>query len=675
MFKFKNIFFVIILFTISLSIPNISFAVWTQQTDIGILRLRNYTYSPDGTSLISSANNGYPYISTDNGATWTQQTSVGALSLVYYTYSPDGTYLIATSNNDSYTYISTDNGATWTQQTSVGAIYLYDYTYSPDGTYLIATSDNDTYIYTSTDNGATWTQQTSVGAIYLYDYTYSPDGTSLIATSNNDSYTYISTDNGATWTQQTSVGALVLNDYTYSSDGTYLIATSGFDGYVYISINENPFIFENGSGIEGDPYQISTCLELQNINYVLSDGVTYPYLSESYYFKMMNDIDCSDTLNWNSGTGFESVGNATNKFIGNFDGDGYIVSDLYINRSAEDNIGLFGYIENSVIENVGLEDINITGYSYVGGLVGYSNYSHIENTYTTGSVTDTSSRSYVGGLVGSLNGSLFSIGTIVNSYSTCSVSGSSSVGGLVGIDNGDRIYNSFATGNVSLFDYVGGVVGRLFFDSEYTIDDVIFNSGWYESVDNLEFNDIKNINGVVTLDNQLSHHETELSSFYSSSHPIYNGTVYPWVYSGSPWIFHNNSLPDFNEGDEETEEEIPTRSIRSSGSSASTRYKNLLAMGNENEANKILEQFPNQINQNNNQLDKPVLNLIRTLRYGMSGDDVKELQKYLNTHGYESGLVDGKFGPKTRQAVIKFQIANSLVGDGIIGPLTRAKLK
>ncbi len=62
-----------------------------------------------------------------------------------------------------------------------------------------------------------------------------------------------------------------------------------------------------------------------------------------------------------------------------------------------------------------------------------------------------------------------------------------------------------------------------------------------------------------------------------------------------------------------------------------------------------------------------------------TGEEVKELQKYLNTHGYPVAIVGAGslgnestyFGVKTKTALIKFQLANMLVGDGIFGPLTR----
>ncbi len=67
-------------------------------------------------------------------------------------------------------------------------------------------------------------------------------------------------------------------------------------------------------------------------------------------------------------------------------------------------------------------------------------------------------------------------------------------------------------------------------------------------------------------------------------------------------------------------------------------------------------------------------NFTLNLGYGSRGDEVLELQKLLNLAGYKSGPEDGIFGPITKGAVIRFQIANGLTGDGIVGPLSREEL-
>ncbi len=70
-----------------------------------------------------------------------------------------------------------------------------------------------------------------------------------------------------------------------------------------------------------------------------------------------------------------------------------------------------------------------------------------------------------------------------------------------------------------------------------------------------------------------------------------------------------------------------------------------------------------------------ITRILKLTKPQMQGNDVKDLQTYLNTHNYNSGIADGIFGNLTKQAVIKFQLANQLVGDGIVGPLTKALLK
>jgi metacaspase-1 len=65
---------------------------------------------------------------------------------------------------------------------------------------------------------------------------------------------------------------------------------------------------------------------------------------------------------------------------------------------------------------------------------------------------------------------------------------------------------------------------------------------------------------------------------------------------------------------------------------------------------------------------------MRSLRWGMSGDDVRALQQRLKDLGYLSGAVDGWFGYQTAAAVRRYQQAAGLVVDGVAGPDTLRSL-
>jgi len=171
---------------------------------------------------------------------------------------------------------------------------------------------------------------------------------------------------------------------------------------------------------------------------------------------LMNDL-VSTTANYtelvsataNDGKGWQPIGNSTNPFTGSFYGQGYEIGDLFINRPEEDEVGLFGFVdEPGLIENVGLVNATVTGYEYVGGLVG-NNDGVVSNSYSTGRVTG---YKRVGGLVG------WNQHTVSNSYSTAGVGRTRSVGGLVGYNTG-TVSNSYSSGSVSGFWYVGGLVG------------------------------------------------------------------------------------------------------------------------------------------------------------------------------------------------------------------------
>ena len=71
--------------------------------------------------------------------------------------------------------------------------------------------------------------------------------------------------------------------------------------------------------------------------------------------------------------------------------------------------------------------------------------------------------------------------------------------------------------------------------------------------------------------------------------------------------------------------------------------------------------------------DKVMIEL-SVLSKGSKGQEVKSAQMLLNGNGYSCGAVDGDFGAKTYNAVVKFQSANKLTADGVIGQNTWSAL-
>ncbi len=186
-----------------------------------------------------------------------------------------------------------------------------------------------------------------------------------------------------------------------------------------------------------------------------------------------------------AGKGWQPIGNWEVKFTGTFDGQGYSISGLFIDRPDLIYVGLFGYVSpGGVIAGVDLAHTGVIGHEMVGGLVG-RNEGMVVNCAAMGSVEG---RNYVGGLIGTnfggevnnshSNGSArntnnyrlgglvgWNTGTVSNCSSLVSVTGYNLIGGLVGNNEG-TITNSFSAGTVTgigqyLEGYpsVGGLVG------------------------------------------------------------------------------------------------------------------------------------------------------------------------------------------------------------------------
>jgi PGF-CTERM protein len=210
----------------------------------------------------------------------------------------------------------------------------------------------------------------------------------------------------------------------------------------------------NGDGTEANPYEVGNVDQLQCIE---EQGLSANYVQVS-------DIGASGTSEWNGGRGFEPIGEFTvptfpdrtrdTEFRGTFDGGNYTVSELTIDRGDTNFVGLFGGVESALLENVSLNNINITGNEGVGGLTGVNINGTVTESYATGTVSgDASGNEDVGALVGKNSG------TVTDSYATGSVNGDRDAGGLVGENNDGTVGRSYATGSVSGDNDVGGLVG------------------------------------------------------------------------------------------------------------------------------------------------------------------------------------------------------------------------
>ncbi|WP_295935331.1 MBG domain-containing protein [uncultured Xanthomonas sp.] len=292
--------------------------------------------------------------------------------------------------------------------------------------------------------------------------------TNLTSFGSNNRYSHSTYGNLGTW----ALLAGTSNVYV-ASDGV------GSPAWIMIEGQTRPFLASEYSTTIGNAHQLQLMAYNMAANYSLSA-----------------DIDASQTAGSNasgmwSSAGFSPVGDSNNAFTGSLDGANRAISGLTIARGGTSYVGLFGNTSAaSRIVNLALTGATVTGTAYVGGvagfnagtlsgirvtgtmsgtgnfiggLSGYNNAGTITGAQTSGSVVGSGgpySGNYVGGLIGSNAG-----GTINASSSSSTVSGGSSVGGLVGNDYQGNYSNVQASGSATSTstasgDHVGGLIGN-----------------------------------------------------------------------------------------------------------------------------------------------------------------------------------------------------------------------
>ncbi len=209
--------------------------------------------------------------------------------------------------------------------------------------------------------------------------------------------------------------------------------------------------FTGGDGSSDNPYQVDSVSSLSLVREHLDA-----------HFIQTADIDLGVNP-WNMGEGWEPIGTSESQFQGVYDGNGFVIEGLTVNRPRADNQSLFGEIvEDATIRNLGLLNIDITGKDYTAGIAGkLGRSSRVERSFVTGSITGHS-------FVGAVAGYAYSGSTIRDCYSSAEINVISNdqralAGGIVAYAYWGIIERCYAVGDLYTavtMNNTGAVVGH-----------------------------------------------------------------------------------------------------------------------------------------------------------------------------------------------------------------------
>lgn len=286
--------------------------------------------------------------------------------------------------------------------------------------------------------------------------------------------------------------------------------------------------------------------------------------------------------------------------------------------------------------------MNLEGSSTLGGIAGY-NYGDIHNSYSISAIIGATQ---IGGIVG------VNYNTVENSYSTGDITGTENIGGIIGVDasNNNYVTNSFSTGNVANPINSGGLIGVS--PGEYDYSSLF----WYTDSQTLGV-------GNLAVDDPKQPTKAANADYFKGTSITSHAPFTAWDFSETPvWYVQANDYPNF------VVSEIPAPTHHESRVSSIGSY----APGYGPRAYTApVVTTPSS---------SPKFQFMKNLNSGMTDSDVLELQKFLNTNGYEVSAIGGGsaghetnyFGNSTKNALIKFQKANNIAPSvGFFGQITR----
>lgn len=240
-------------------------------------------------------------------------------------------------------------------------------------------------------------------------------------------------------------------------------------------------------------YSISSAKELAKLATMTNNAL----VGTGVEFVLGADIDLSE---YSEGEGWVSIGNGV-RFRTKFDGNGYVVSNLYMNSATKkEMLGLFGFCGSGCeIKNLGIEDVDITLNTGTGALAGYVENVTISNCYVKGGKIN-SAGGNAGGLFGHLAG-WHGTTLITDCYSDVSVTSTKYAGGISGLMGNTIMRNCSSYSSIKSLTKergAGGITGGCYINDDPHSRDV--------QIENCQvFNVTEELAGVIV--GALSHKE------------------------------------------------------------------------------------------------------------------------------------------------------------------------
>ncbi|PWJ43203.1 InlB B-repeat-containing protein [Sediminitomix flava] len=317
-----------------------------------------------------------------------------------------------------------------------------------------------------------------------------------------------------------------------STTNPYAFTYTSTSSTKLIAVLSESYQFDEGTGDENSPYHITT---VEQLRYLANNSSLW-----DKHFILMNDLDLSESNQWDNGQGLSPIGHLGIPFSGYFDGNEHFIKNLYINRPNKSFVGLFGYLKNATVNKLGLTNTTVTGKNKVGAIVGELYDAEVSECLVHGEVHG---QLDVGGIVGATVRDQSSV-RLYTSQALVDVHGKQQVGGAVGRHTSYQtlsLSRVYAAGIVSGEEPLGGIVGATSSTQE------LYSWGSYWDVDYSGVtNTVDKAEGLSTEDfSDLAN----LSGFDSTSWIIATKTEFdqvprPYLY----WLFPKITASSSNVG-------------------------------------------------------------------------------------------------------------------------------